>query len=199
MIASLYPVMINFNASDFSERQSEEVISFFWRSVYEVSTLEKLKERWKPCWNYNSISISINLPTYKYSFPSCLFQKMCHYLGSRNIITNWALVTFVYLLLFCVRKTRWCARQNIAYSMYLHLKTKPLMWSYIYCKVLTSEQNWARNKEVTKFLLTGRHQRAVVKLAAFSLFHFLLIFSPEINIQGGPKITERHTSGNNYK
>ena len=26
--------MINFDAVDFSERRSEEVISFFWRSVY---------------------------------------------------------------------------------------------------------------------------------------------------------------------
>ena len=28
--------MINFDAVDFSERRSEEVISFFWRSVYFV-------------------------------------------------------------------------------------------------------------------------------------------------------------------
>ena len=27
--------MINFDAVDFSERRSEEVISFFWRSVYD--------------------------------------------------------------------------------------------------------------------------------------------------------------------
>ena len=27
--------MINFDAVDFSERRSEEVISFFWRSVYK--------------------------------------------------------------------------------------------------------------------------------------------------------------------
>ena len=26
--------MINFDVADFSERRSEEVISFFWRSVY---------------------------------------------------------------------------------------------------------------------------------------------------------------------
>ena len=26
--------MINFNAVEFSERRSEEVISFFWRSLY---------------------------------------------------------------------------------------------------------------------------------------------------------------------
>ena len=29
--------MINFDAVDFSERRSEEVISFFWRSVYIYS------------------------------------------------------------------------------------------------------------------------------------------------------------------
>ena len=28
--------MINFDAVDFSERRSEEVISFFWRSVYFI-------------------------------------------------------------------------------------------------------------------------------------------------------------------
>ena len=28
--------MINFDAVDFSERRPEEVISFFWRSVYYV-------------------------------------------------------------------------------------------------------------------------------------------------------------------
>ena len=27
--------MINFDSVDFSERRSEEVISFFWRSVYK--------------------------------------------------------------------------------------------------------------------------------------------------------------------
>ena len=30
--------MINFDAVDFSERRSEEVISFFWRSVYIYSS-----------------------------------------------------------------------------------------------------------------------------------------------------------------
>ena len=33
-IANLCPNMINFDALDFSECRSEEVISFFWRSVY---------------------------------------------------------------------------------------------------------------------------------------------------------------------
>ena len=28
--------MINFDAVDFSERRPEEVISFFWRSVYMI-------------------------------------------------------------------------------------------------------------------------------------------------------------------
>ena len=28
--------MINFDAVDFSERRSEEVISFFWHSVYDI-------------------------------------------------------------------------------------------------------------------------------------------------------------------
>ena len=32
--AYLCPTMINFDAVDFSERHPEEVISFFWRSVY---------------------------------------------------------------------------------------------------------------------------------------------------------------------
>ena len=31
--------MINFDAVEFSERCSEEVISFFWRSVYYISLL----------------------------------------------------------------------------------------------------------------------------------------------------------------
>ena len=33
-IAKLCPCMIHFDALDFSECRSEEVISFFWRSVY---------------------------------------------------------------------------------------------------------------------------------------------------------------------
>ena len=33
-IAKLCPNMIHFDALDFSECRSEEVISFFWRSVY---------------------------------------------------------------------------------------------------------------------------------------------------------------------
>ena len=32
------PNMINFDAVDFSERHPEEVISFFWCSVYMIST-----------------------------------------------------------------------------------------------------------------------------------------------------------------
>ena len=31
--------MINFDAVDFSERRSEEVISFFWRSVYLIQDM----------------------------------------------------------------------------------------------------------------------------------------------------------------
>ena len=31
--------MINFDAVDFSEHRSEEVISFFWRSVYLINHL----------------------------------------------------------------------------------------------------------------------------------------------------------------
>ena len=34
--AYLCPNVINFNAVDFSECRSEEVIRFFWRSVYFV-------------------------------------------------------------------------------------------------------------------------------------------------------------------
>ena len=33
-IANVCPIMIHFNALDFNECRSEEVISFFWRSVY---------------------------------------------------------------------------------------------------------------------------------------------------------------------
>ena len=36
IIAYLCLNMINFDAVDFSERRSEEVISFFWRSVYNT-------------------------------------------------------------------------------------------------------------------------------------------------------------------
>ena len=35
-IAYQFPIMINFDAVDFSECRSEEVISFSWRSVYVV-------------------------------------------------------------------------------------------------------------------------------------------------------------------
>ena len=35
--------MINFDAVDFSERRPEEVISFFWRSVYIFITIVKRK------------------------------------------------------------------------------------------------------------------------------------------------------------
>ena len=34
--------MVNFDAVDFSERRSEEVISFFWRSVYMGRNLKKI-------------------------------------------------------------------------------------------------------------------------------------------------------------
>ena len=34
IIAYLCPNMINFDVVDFSERRSEEVVSFFWCSVY---------------------------------------------------------------------------------------------------------------------------------------------------------------------
>ena len=40
--AYLCPNMINFDAVDFSERRPEEVISFFWRSVYEKVSHNKL-------------------------------------------------------------------------------------------------------------------------------------------------------------
>ena len=36
--------MINFEVVDFSERRSEEVISFFWRSVYRVPPPQKKKK-----------------------------------------------------------------------------------------------------------------------------------------------------------
>ena len=35
-IANLCPIMSHSNALDFSERRSEDVISFFWRSVYYI-------------------------------------------------------------------------------------------------------------------------------------------------------------------
>ena len=34
IIANICPIMINFYALDFNVCRSEEVISFFWRSVY---------------------------------------------------------------------------------------------------------------------------------------------------------------------
>ena len=37
--------MINFDAVDFSERRSEEVISFFWRSVYKYTLLPRGQTR----------------------------------------------------------------------------------------------------------------------------------------------------------
>ena len=44
-IANLCPIMINFNALDFSECCSEEVISFFWCSVYvSLRTRRALEE-----------------------------------------------------------------------------------------------------------------------------------------------------------
>ena len=33
--------MINFHTVEFSERRSEEVISFFWRSVYNVAQMDQ--------------------------------------------------------------------------------------------------------------------------------------------------------------
>ena len=36
--------MINFDAVDFSERRPEEVISFFWRSVYKQSPVTFFSE-----------------------------------------------------------------------------------------------------------------------------------------------------------
>ena len=40
MKAYLCPNIINFDAVDFSERRPEEVISFFWRSVYFTEDIE---------------------------------------------------------------------------------------------------------------------------------------------------------------
>ena len=40
IIAYLCPNIINFDNVDFSERRPEEVISFFWRSVYDKLTSE---------------------------------------------------------------------------------------------------------------------------------------------------------------
>ena len=37
----LCPNMTNFDAMDFSERRSEEVISFFWRSMYILNQKSK--------------------------------------------------------------------------------------------------------------------------------------------------------------
>ena len=51
--AYLCPNMINFDAVDFSERHPEEVISFFWRSVYIVSTFSITP--WFPPWKVGYI------------------------------------------------------------------------------------------------------------------------------------------------
>ena len=37
--------MINFDEVDFSERRSEEVISFFWRSVY-IGCIKGVLNKW---------------------------------------------------------------------------------------------------------------------------------------------------------
>ena len=43
-IAYLCLNMINFDAVDFSERRSEEVISFFWRSVYVIFIMNDIQK-----------------------------------------------------------------------------------------------------------------------------------------------------------
>ena len=67
--------MINFDAVDFSERRSEEVISFFWRSVYmKMKGMEELL--------FNQISITCEC-THK-SF-TCEQDHMYHmWTGFRN-------------------------------------------------------------------------------------------------------------------
>ena len=42
IIANLCPIMTYFNALDFNVRRSEEVISFFWRSVYILESFNLL-------------------------------------------------------------------------------------------------------------------------------------------------------------
>ena len=44
--------MINFDAVDFSERRYEEVISFFWRSVYFAEEVQILSRNIHPLNNY---------------------------------------------------------------------------------------------------------------------------------------------------
>ena len=59
--------MINFDAVDFSERRSEEVISFFWRSVYFESIIKCFKEVNRKKW-----------PDLPYSFPPMHCVRINH-------------------------------------------------------------------------------------------------------------------------
>ena len=54
--------MMNFDAVDFSERRSEEVISVFWRSVYmkEIRQEMQLLERKQECEPKYSVTIDPN-------------------------------------------------------------------------------------------------------------------------------------------
>ena len=56
--------MINFDAVDFSERRPEEVISFFWRSVY-ISTYKHVhKTRMHTCIGIHTTDI---IQTFKHT------------------------------------------------------------------------------------------------------------------------------------
>ena len=96
-ISYLCPNMNHFDSVDFSERHSEEIISFFWRSVYIFNVTEMLYDRETPlliplsqtshCWKniaYNSC--------WNYIFLVLDFFVICRqvYLFARS----WTLVLF---------------------------------------------------------------------------------------------------------
>ena len=55
--------MINFDGVDFSERRPEEVISFFWRSVY-VGILAKIWKQISKIINYEIMSTNLATKLY---------------------------------------------------------------------------------------------------------------------------------------
>ena len=63
--------MIDFDAVDFSERRSEEVISFFWHSVYITGAYIALSNVMiKALYNETKAVLII-----KYNIKSCFIQK----------------------------------------------------------------------------------------------------------------------------
>ena len=86
-IANLCPIMIHFNALDFNECRSEEVISFFWRSVYYFSNSPN---QIMYCFWYQLIFIQLQTLFLSSEHITPNFSLQCAYVWLGNLIAEHA-------------------------------------------------------------------------------------------------------------